>query len=202
MELIIQSYRPLSGGIIPVIFDFKANKIAQPNKSLAHPGKEVVWECSDWLSFHKGVVRFFEEGRFASRVKLSKKDAIAKTNDVFMQHWERNAGIWSSLRLCGYGSEFYNYFKSVGLTGVTNIVQNVFQTASSVVQTTTNAIDKTTASAGNAIVNTTDTISNTAKLAKYVVPIALGSAVVFVGAYVYKNYVKGNSRVRVGGAKI
>ncbi len=198
--------RSLMGKIIPVIFDYARNKIAKPNTSLSAPGREVVWECSDWVNFHKGLVQFFMEGRFKSKVKNTKPDAIQNANQVFMQHWERNADFWSSLRICGYAGEFFNYFKSVGLTDVLSILQAVVvpteNTVENLVDTTTKTIDKTAAAAGQTIVNAGDTLANTTGVAKYAIPVVVGGIIILAGTYLYKNYVQGNKRVRVGIAKI
>jgi len=203
MEFVSQS---LMGKVIPVIFDYGRNKIAQPNTSLAVPGKEVVWECADWLNFHKGLVRFFMEGRFTSKVKNTKPDAIQNANQVFMQHWERNANFWSSLRTCGYAGEFFNYFKSVGLTDVLSILQAIVvptaNTAANLVDTTTKTVDRTAAAAGQTIVNASDTLANTTGVAKYAIPVVVGGIIILAGTYFYKNYVQGNKRVRVGITKI
>jgi len=206
MELILSATRPLAGKTVPVIFNYQTNKVAQPNTSLSLPGKEVVWSCSDWMNFHKGLVKFFMEGRFKSKVRLAQPQAIEQANDVFMQHWERNANFWSSLRMCGYGGEFYNYFKNVGLTDVLSILQSIVvpttNTTASVVETTTRTIDKTAEAAGKTIENAGDTLANTTGVAKYAIPVAIGGAILLVGLYVYKNYIKGDNRVQVGITKI
>jgi hypothetical protein len=206
MELVLSPKRSLAGKAVPVIFNYQTNKIAQPNTSLSLPGKEVIWSCSDWMNFHKGLVKFFMEGRFKSKIRYAKPQAIEQANQVYMQHWERNANFWSSLRMCGYAGEFYSYFKSVGLTDVLSILQAIVvpttNTTVNVVDTTTRTIEKTADAAGKTIVNAGDALANTTGIAKYAIPVAVGGAVFLVGAYLYKNYVKGNKRVKVGIAKI
>jgi len=206
MELSLSACQPLAGDVVPVIFDFKTNKIAQPNTSLALPGKEVQWGCADWLSFHKGLVRFFQEGRFKSRIKYAQDKAIEQANSVFMQHWERNATFWSTLRSCGYGGEFFNYFKSVGLTETLNIFQSIVvpttKATASVAQSAATTVEKTADAAGKTIVNAGEAVSNTTEYAKYIMPTLLVGGCVFTLAYIYKNYVKGDDRIHIGPAQV
>ena len=202
MEILLEPYPSvLNGNTVPVIFDYVKNRIAQPNTSLSAKG-EVKWECADWMNFHKGLVRFFMEGRFKSRAKYPKAEATNKANEVFMQHWQRNAGFFSSLRNCGYTSEFFTYFKAVGLTDVLSILQAVIvptaKTVTDVTETVSTTVSKTSDAAGKAIVNAGDTIANTTGLAKYLIPIALSAVALGTGIYIYKNYVKGDKQVSIG----
>lgn len=205
----INTVKGLSGTTVPVIFDTKTNKVAQPNTSLTLPGKEVPWECADWVVFHKGLVQWFREGRFASKIKYSEADAIKNANQIVTQHWERNATFTSSLRLCGYGSAFYAYFVSVGLGPVvTNILQKIANVGTKITETTLDTTVKVVDSAGNSLVNVVDsagnvvnnvvdTVGGVAGMAKYVVPVIIGGVVILVGAYAYKNFIKGDSRISI-----
>lgn len=196
------------GNVVPVIFDPKTNKIAQPNTSLAHKG-EIKWTCADWVVFHKGLVQWFKEGRFQSKIKYSAEDANKQANQVVTQHWERNATFTSSLKLCGYGSAFYNYFVSVGMSDVvTSFLQriantgvkfaegtadNVTKVATSAQKSLVNVVD----SAGNVVTSVVDTAGSVASTAKYVLPVLIGGVVLFVGAYAYKNFIQGDGRISI-----
>jgi len=187
----------LGVSIVPVIFDTHTNDIAQPNYSLRHKG-EVKWECNDWMIFHKGLVKWFKEGRFKSKIKYQEKDAIAKTNEVFVGHWSRAS--WT-LAKCGYGSEFHTYFTRVGLNSIFSRVQDFSVAAgdktSKIVDSASNTLVNTVDNTGKIIDGATGTLSNFTNLAKYVVPVAIGGVVLFVGAYAYKNFIKGNSRISI-----
>lgn len=204
------------GAAPPKIFDYQTNKIAQPNTSLDRSG-EVAWNCSDWKTFHQGLVQWFMEGRFQSKIKYSQADAIAQANKVFSTHWENNAGFFSSLRSCAYDSTWYAYFKSVGLTQTINIFQEIANAGTKVVTKTadstvkvhsavTDAVVGTAQSAGKSLVNVVDNaggiVSNVTGMAKYVGPVLIGGVVLFVGTYAYKNFIKGDERISVGPVKV
>ncbi len=193
--------------IVPVVYDPKTYKFAQPNTSLAHKG-EVVWGCADWMIFHKRLVEGFIAGRFASQKKYTKEQAIELSNQVFRQHWERNATFFSSLRACGYASEFFSYFKSVGLNDVLNAFQQVANIGTKAIDTvatsTTKVIDSSAKTlvnvvddTGRVVTNLTDGAGNITQLAKYAIPVLIGGVVIFVGAHAYKNFIKGDGRISV-----
>ncbi|HEY8936697.1 MAG TPA: hypothetical protein VIM65_15820, partial [Cyclobacteriaceae bacterium] len=105
----------------PLIYSIKTNRIAEPDTTLeadgAKKGRAASWTCNDWVLFHKAMVTFFMQGRFASKIKYSQKDAIANANQAFRQHYDRAS--WTLSR-CGYTSDFVMYFKSVGLNDLFN----------------------------------------------------------------------------------
>ncbi|MEK9157684.1 MAG: hypothetical protein AAB638_00690 [Patescibacteria group bacterium] len=181
----------------------KTNKIAQPNTSLTTK-TAVTWTCADWLVFHKGLVKWFTEGRFASKVKLAPEAATIKANEVFKGHWDRNAS--TLLTRCGFGSEFFGYFNTVGLFSIFNLthrtanagVEKVSKIADNASTSLVNVLDtagKVGESAAGAVKGGVDTVSNVAGLAKYIVPVGLGVTGLLVVAYVYKNYIKGDSKI-------
>lgn len=195
------------GDAPPIISYTKTNKIAEPDTTLeadgSKKGRKVDWTCNDWVLFHKAMVKFFMEGRFASKIKYSQADATANANQVFRQHWDRAS--WMLAR-CGYTSDFVAYFKSVGLGDLFNLLQKgvdsgkttAAKVATSVSNTAVNVIDST----GKIIDNVGGGISNITGMAKYLVPVTITGVVLIAGTYVYKNYIKGNSRVKAYGVEV
>lgn len=68
---------------------------------------------------------------------------------------------------------------------VTNVASKTLTTA----QTVANAALDTTKSAAQ-------TVSNTVNVTKYLLPIGLAAGALFIGAYAYKNYIKGNDKIK------
>lgn len=68
---------------------------------------------------------------------------------------------------------------------VTNVASKTLSTA----QTVANAALDTTQSAA-------ETVSNTVSVTKYLLPIGLAAGALFIGAYAYKNYIKGNDKIK------
>lgn len=149
------------------------------------------WTCAQWMMWHKDLVRAFEAGLFASKIKYTHEAAIQNANDVFRIHWDKNSKWYNSLQFCGYSSDFFDYFKSVGLTDILSYFQGIITPAAS---TAVNV----TSTAQSVVENAADTVANTTSVAKYAVPLLVGGLAIGVGYYVYKNYLKGNKKVKVG----
>ena len=202
LELPEQS-RSLGAKMIPIFINPFTGQIAPPDGTWLTDGKyaNLNWDCNDWMVFHQSVVKHFMAGKTKSKIKYSKDAAIKMTNDVFRQHWSKSAGAWRKLK-CGYTSEFFRYFKEVGLTDILSIFQAALATTTNVATTVLDVTEKSAkiggeivVGAGDAIKGGVDTVSNVAGLAKYIVPLGLGITGLLVVAYVYKNYIKGDSKV-------
>lgn len=152
------------------------------------------WSCMDWIVWHKDMNAAFQDGRLA---KFSKEKALSETNRVFAYHWSEIP--WNDSKKffskCSYESSFVNYFKSVGYTDhISFIGAIVGKTANAAVDIAEGATET-----AKAVVKTS---SNTAKTLNWLVPVTLVGAVGLVGYYFYKNYAKGNRRVKVGPASV
>lgn len=182
--------------MIPIFINPFTGQIAPPDGTWLSNGKfaNLSWDCNDWMIFHQVVVKHFMAGKTKSKIKYSKNFAIKLTNDLFRQHWSKSAGAWRKLK-CGYTTEFFRYFKEIGLTDILSIIQAALATTANVATTALDVTEKTTESAAEALKDGVDTVSNVAALAKYIVPLGIGVTGLLVVAYVYKNYIKGNSKV-------
>lgn len=187
----------------PVVYDEKSGAIAQPNTSLAQKGADVPWDCNDWMLWHKALVKMFMKGQVESGIKYTSEKATELANQVFKQHWTRAS---AALTRCGYTSDFYQYFNSVGLASIFNLAHRTanatVQKGSKIVDSVSNTLVNVVDDAGEIVTGATSTVSNVANLGKYLVPVAIGGVVLLVGGYVYKNYIAGNARVQVGVATI
>lgn len=148
------------------------------------------WECQDWKFWHEELVKAFMAGAFKSRIKYSQPDAVRLANQVFVTWWNKLVGSFSSKNFCGYESQWFNYFRSVGLESILSWFQGIF------IPVATSAV-KVTESATEAISNIADAAKNTTKTAKWLIPTILILATVGVGAYTYKNYIRGNEKVKL-----
>ena len=160
------------------------------------------WSCNDWMIWHKALVQAFVGGKFASGIKYSQAEAYNQANKVFNQWWDKMNSFFSSKIWCGYNSEFYNYFKSVGNTAVLSFIASLVNPLSNSVKTVANTTEKVTSSATQTVENVADTAKNTTETTKWVLPVLVVGAIGLVGTYLYKNYIKGNSRVKVVGQEI
>lgn len=199
--------RALQGlGEIAIVYNPVNGQLAVPNRSLSTK-KEVKWGCEEWLAWHKAMVDKGIRGTWGSKKKFTKAQAIEIANKAFRQNWANSSGYWNSLS-CGYTSEFFNYFKSVGLSDMLNIFQagknSLVNVASKGITTSENiansaltTADNVVKSAGNAITDTAEGVSNITGMGKYIVPVIIGGVVLFVGVYAYKNFIKGNERINI-----
>lgn len=189
----------------PLVFMVKDGKgyIANPNTSLSQTGATVTWDCNDWMLWHKSLIKLFMGGYTTSAIKYTQEKAIELSNQVFKQHWTKAS---AALTRCGYTNDFYQYFNQVGLADIFNLAHRTANSAvekggkivDSVSTTLVNVVDD----AGEVVTGVTGTVSNVAGMAKYAVPVLIGGVVLFVGAYAYKNFIKGDERVQVGPVKV
>jgi hypothetical protein len=154
------------------------------------------WTCDDWMIWHKQLVQAFQNGSFKSGIKYPKDQAIGLANQVFIQWW-KDVVSWFSYNysFCGYGSDFLNYFKSVGMT---DHISAVAGTVTPIISSAPKVAD----SAAKVVENTAKAAENTTSVAKWLVPTIVVGGVALVGVYLYKNYAKGNKRVKVGPATV
>ncbi len=139
------------------------------------------WDCSMWMIWHKALVSAFTAGSFQSGIKYSQAKAIENANNVFVVHWNKSAGIYNR-SFCGYSSDFFSYFKLVGLTDILSYFQAVVtptaNTAANVVSSTTKAVENV----AHATENVSEAAQNTASVTKWLVPVVL---VTIVGGVLY-----------------
>ena len=83
------------------------------------------WSCQDWKYWHEELVKAFAEGKFASRIKYTKPEALRNANLVFNQWWSKLSGFFTKHQFCGYDSQFFAYFKSVGLENILSYFQGI-----------------------------------------------------------------------------
>lgn len=144
------------------------------------------WECSQWMAWHKALVSAFKNGLFASKIKYPEAKAIENANNVFNPHWSKSAGWYNSGR-CGYSSDFFNYFKSVGLSDILSYIQAVItptaSTAANVVSSGTKAVENV----AKAAENVSEAAQNTASVTKWLVPAVLITVVGGVLYFGFKN---------------
>jgi hypothetical protein len=155
------------------------------------------WSCGDWMVWHQELVKAFMGGKFASGIKYSQQDAINNANKVFAQWWDKAASI-SDSNFCGYNSGFLEYFKSVGYTDHISYIAGILTPIFKGGTNASSAVQKT----GEAAENAADAAKNTTKTLQWLLPVGVVTVVALVGGYVYKNYIKGNSRVKVGPATV
>lgn len=137
------------------------------------------WACADWMYWHQQLVKASLAGSFPSKIKYSQADALKNANTIFLQWWKSTASFTKS-NFCGYKSDWYAYFDSVGLG---DEVLSYFQAATSGAVKLTETVTQTAQ-------KVLDTASNTASVTKYLLPIALIGAVGLVGMYAYNHYVR------------
>lgn len=162
--------------------------------------RDGYFNCADWMSWHGKLVDAFKGGKFASGIKYAPADAIAKANEVFLTWWNKQNAI-SYTNVCYSGNTaFRTWWQASGLP--VQSFQNIFtrtydlvtDTQKKVYDTAGNLVD----SAGNTITQAGKTASTLATVLKWVLPATVVGVVGLVGFYLYKNYAKGNARVKVG----
>jgi len=152
-----------------------------PNTS-ADGRKDVSWSCNDWVNWHK---------------KLTAKWGLDRANEVSQQWWDKLPFYDKKKLTCFADCGFYNYFRSAG-GGWSSLIPQIFCTVDSSGGKLVENAGKTIDSAGNVIANTASAAANTMSALKWVLPVAVVGVVGLIGFYFYKNYAKGNARVKVG----
>jgi hypothetical protein len=145
-------------------------------------GRKVSWSCNDWMEWHK---------------KLAAKYGTQRANEVSQQWWDKLSWYDTKKLTCFANCSFYNYFKKAG-GGWSSLIPELFctidQSGGKLVENAGKVVD----SAGNVIANAADAAENTTSTLKWLIPTAVVGVVGLVGYYLYKNYAKGNARVKVG----
>ncbi len=144
------------------------------------------WDCNDWMTWHK---------------KVAAKYGVARANEVFVIHWNKQ-GFWAYANSdCWiFNKQFRDYFKSVGLPldALADYVAKPFDIASKVLDTSEKVVD----SASKVIVNAGDSAVSTSKVLKVLIPVGVTAIVLGAGYFVYKNYLKGNKKIKVAGTEL
>lgn len=140
------------------------------------------WSCIQWMQWHQNLVKAFKEGRFASRIKYSDADAIRLSNEVFIVHWNRLKTLFDKKDFCGYGSDFFNYFRAVGLSDILSFVQAL---VNPVVSTGIKVVE----GGEKVVTNVVDTVSSTTGALKWVVPTVLVIGIGGVAWWGYNQYI-------------
>lgn len=144
--------------------------------------RDGYFNCQDWMTWHG---------------KVEAKWGTARANEVFMVWWNKQNMI-SYAQDCyisnrtfrdwwdkkGLPSETMGKYITAPYDAVTDIQKKILSTA-------TNVVDNT-GDAANALAKGA---KNTAKTAGFVAPALLIVALIGVGVYVHKNYIKGNKKV-------
>lgn len=148
------------------------------------------WTCQEWMLWHQELVKAFMGGKFKSGIKYTQGEATRLSNQVFTEWWDKLVDWFSNKRMCGYESQFYNYFRSVGLDNVLSYIQ-------ALLVPTTQTVTSTIENVGKTVENISEGAAGTGKTLKWLLPLVLLGGVVFVGSYAYKNYIKGNEKIKV-----
>lgn len=111
---------------------------------------DSVWGCNDWVTWHKANVA---------------KYGLPKANTKFMQHWENLATASSAIDCRSFNTSFRDYMKRAGL--LSSLYSGV------------GFIAKPIGVISDVGSNVGDTLSNTSKLLKVLVPIALILVVIY-----------------------
>ena len=194
-------------GLEGILYSYKTGKIADPYTTLeadgSKKGKEYEWTCNDWITFHKTLVVWFKAGRFAPG-PYTQANALERSNDIFKQHWYAPKTVWQNTKLlgCGLDYDFVTYFNSVGLKSLFNSAQKIIQGGKDTGGDLLEIASDTTKATAKALKTGVDVVGNTLGVGKYIVPVAVGGVVLLVGAYLYKNFIKGNSRIKAYGVEI
>ncbi|MCW5910944.1 MAG: hypothetical protein KIT62_07715 [Cyclobacteriaceae bacterium] len=148
------------------------------------------WDCAQWMIWHKDLVKAFMAGAFASNIKYTQDKAIENANNVFIVHWNKSASFMNS-NFCGYKSDFFNYFKSVGLGDILSYFQAVFTPTATatteVVSSGAKAATNVAQSAGQAVENVAKGIENTSSVTKWLLPAVAVTLVAGIGYLFFTN---------------
>lgn len=136
------------------------------------------WDCDDWITYHKSYKAVLGQ---------------AAANDMFIKQFKLQTSDMSPFNWCKYNSTFANYFSSQGIdvgNMISNLVVGTGNVATSVATTATNL--------GTAAENLSQGISNTTKVASYILPLAL----LGIAAIAYKRASAGKTIVEYKGQRI
>ena len=156
-------------------------------------GKEVEWTCMDWVTWHKRLV-----------TRWGRDEA----NRIFISWWEKIRGEvpwyvpFPYQDFCGYGSDFLNYFRSVGLTDHISFIAGIVAPIYSGATEIASGVEQVSTEVSQAAVQTTKAATGTAKTVKVLLPVVLIGSIGLIGWYAYKNYIRGKSRIKVKGQTI
>lgn len=122
------------------------------------------WIGADWLTWHKSLVDAFKNGRFKSGIKYPYDKSVELANNVFNVWFEKNASF-KVKNFAGYDSQFFAYFKSVGLENILSIFQQVANVGTNVVTNTGEVVTNVSGAARGA----SESIQTIGKFLPYII---------------------------------
>ena len=137
-------------------------------------GPDSYWSCSEWVEWHKALV---------------KKYGLSEANSKFKLAWDKQDPFEHGISACRYDSGVVAYFRSQGVdirSFVSAILLPLFETTANVADTTIDA------SKG---------IDSTIKVLRGLLPLAVVGIVGGLGYYGYR-LATGKSSLQVGPVKI
>lgn len=156
------------------------------------------WECFQWVNWHKHLVKTYRDAGY------TEEQAKQYAKSIFLTWWDKINTFWGSLNWCGYGSEFFNYFKSVGVTEHLSILAKV---SAPIISATTNVAEsagniltdagKIGENASSAAGDVTKGAGNTAKVLKVLLPVTLVALAGGAAYYAYKHFLKGDEKIKL-----
>lgn len=155
------------------------------------------WSCNDWVTWHQELVKAFEQGKFQSGIKYNHADALANAKKVFLVWWDKTISMWSWKTTCGYNTDFYNYFKSVGISENITFIASLTSPIANGIKNLSTSTGNVITSTGQTVESATNAAANTASTLKWLVPTIVVSLVVGLGYYGYTHYIKGNEKIKI-----
>jgi len=135
------------------------------------PDNPDSWNCSQWVVWHKALKKVYGRG---------------KANDIWRAAWEGQSFWDYQKNFCKYEEAFVSYFLAEGIdtrSWLSAIVTPVAEAAADIAD-----------GAGGAVKGAARTVKGIG----FVLPAAAALALGGVGYYIYKNYIKGDKRVKTG----
>lgn len=147
--------------------------------------RDGYWDCNDWMTWHK---------------KVAEKYGVSRANEVFLIWWNKQSFYNYAMDCMLLNKTFRDYFNSVGLPldNLANYIAKPFDFVLNTQDTVLTSGENVIKSGASAAEDLAQGAASTANVAKYAVPLLVGGLALGVGYYVYKNYLKGNKKVKVG----
>lgn len=162
--------------------------------------RDGFFNCADWMTWHMRLVDAFKGGKFASGIKYSDAEALKKANEVFMIWWNKQ-NLVSYTSICYTGNvDFRNYWKKVGLptNSISELITKPYDFVASTQGKVLDITGKLVDSTGKVIDRTSGAAIGLTTVLKYAVPVTVTAVLAGVGYFVYKNYLKGNKKIKIG----
>jgi len=133
------------------------------------------WSCTEWMHWHKELVKSFGRN---------------KANEMFVLEFDKQSSFDLQVNTCKYNSDFVKYFKSQGLNAG-NVLSNLIINTGKVVD-----------EVGGGANELAKGVNSTARTLKTFVPLLIAAVGIGGIYYLYKNYLKGNKKIKVAGVSI